>query len=192
MRAAFTLRSSLTAAAASTVVLLGACREAAGPSTARDASGAEPGVLQLRVAAGATQSAAGGAVGGKVEWSRAPGPGVVVAPDVIVVDDTVQAGRPARVTVNTVLPNGCWSVDGEDVRQSDLVLEITPRDRTAEGASGAPVICTMQYRWGAHAVNVTFAHEGVATIRVRGRLVEQGNGTVDEPITAERTIVVRR
>jgi hypothetical protein len=49
----------------------------------------------------------------------------------------------------------------------------------------------MIYAYGEHRVTATFPSAGVATIRVTGRRLRQGAETSSEPVSAERTIVVR-
>jgi hypothetical protein len=181
-------RRTALATAACTAVLA-ACGETMSPGGL--IATREIGVLQLQVS-GAPESSLGAGGGaddgatGTVTWSVAPGPGTVTAPRVIEVADTVEVGQPVAITVHTVLPNGCWSGDGEDVRQTGLTVEITPRDMR----SGADA-CAEIFGYAAHGARATFAERGTATIRVTGRRIRQGSTTLTDTVTAERTVVVR-
>jgi hypothetical protein len=126
-----------------------------------------------------------GGAGGEspVRWSLPPGdfstpPEVLDAPGVAVV------GVPFDVVVYTVGPNGCWSADGIDVEVVGRVVELTPWDLH----SGAEA-CTMIFGYLGHPTTLTLVEPGVWTLRVRGRRV-RGDGSLDDTVTAERTLVV--
>lgn len=182
------LRPHRLLAAAACAATLAACDDATAP--ANDAQTRQPGVLQFELMGAGTapvpRTADGDASSGVVRWSRPVEAGTITAPRVIEVADTVPVGQPVAIVVNTVLPDGCWRTDGEDVRQSGLTVDITPQDARSDAE-----VCTMIYGYGAHRVTATFATRGTATVRVTGRRVRQGDATRTETITAERTVVVR-
>jgi hypothetical protein len=49
----------------------------------------------------------------------------------------------------------------------------------------------MIYGFGAHRFTVTFGTAGTATVRVTGRRLRHGGTTTSDPVTAERSVVVR-
>ncbi|MHB1224990.1 MAG: hypothetical protein ACYC2G_13260 [Gemmatimonadaceae bacterium] len=176
-------------ATAACTVILAACGETTSPRGGTAAR--EIGVLQLQVSGGPEGSLGASAgdddgVTSTITWSVTPGSGTLTAPRVIEVADTVEAGRPVAITVHTVLPNGCWSGDGEDVRQTGLVVEITPQDARSDADA-----CAEIFGYAAHHVTATFAERGTATIRVTGRRIRQGDIMSTDTVTAERAVVVR-
>jgi hypothetical protein len=71
-----------------------------------------------------------------------------------------------------------------DVATIGRVVELTPWDRL----SGAEA-CTQALGYLAHSATLTLNQVGEWTLLVRGRRV-RGDGTVDDTVTAERTVVV--
>lgn len=184
MRSNICLGTSLLAFASAALV---ACGEGAAPSA--PARVREVGVLQLEGPASLvhTQADNSSAGSGPITWDKPPMAGALTAPLVIELPDTVQVGRQVDVIVRTVLPDGCWRTDGQDVTQSGMVVEVTPHD----AHSGAQV-CTMMTGFGEHRLRVLFATAGVGTIRVHGRLMRRANqSTMYEAVNAERTVIVR-
>jgi hypothetical protein len=194
--------------------VLGACSADGAPAAPEQRPTREVGALQLQVTAGAggaptataptpapsapsggrpesPSSGTGGSsanVGSPtIEWTRPPQAGTINAPKVIEVADTVRVGQAVPIVVHTVLPDGCWRTDGEDVRQTGMTVEITPHDARSDAQ-----VCTLIYAFGAHRTSATFTTPGTATIRVSGRLVREGTVTTSEPIAAQRTITVVR
>lgn len=143
------------------------------------------GALQLERPEGQASEAAGPDT--PVQWSVPPGErGTVVPPNVLVAPDTVRAGVPFTVTVHTIGVSGCWRADGQDVSVADGVATITPWD----AHSGAEV-CTEVLGYLPHQAQVTFATPGVAVVRVAGRRLRLGDRTWEQPVSAQRTLVVR-
>jgi hypothetical protein len=105
-------------------------------------------------------------------------------PEVIEAPRTAIVGKPFEISAYTVGPNGCWSADGLEVVESGRVIELTPWDRN----SGAEA-CTMIFGYLAHPATLTLDAVGEWTLRVRGRRV-RGTESVDDAVTAERTILV--
>jgi hypothetical protein len=146
------------------------------------------GALQLETAATAAARAAAEAGGDDpVKWSVPPGGhGTVTAPRPIEAPDSVRVGERFQVTVHTIGENACWRADGQDVRVEGSVATIVPWDAHSGAEMCAEVLGHL-----AHRVDVTFAAPGQATIRVNGRRVRQADRTWEQPVSAERTVVVR-
>ena len=145
------------------------------------------GVLQFRGGASfASDDSTGTAPPGPVTWAPLPTPGTITPLQTIELPDTVQVGQPVQVIVRTILPDGCWRTDGQDVSQTGNLVQVTPQDANSDAA-----ICTQIFGYGAHTFSVTFATAGTGTIRVIGRRLVQGGQVTNDPVTAERTVVVR-
>ncbi|MFL5575668.1 MAG: hypothetical protein ACJ79S_06870 [Gemmatimonadaceae bacterium] len=179
-----------TTVAAFALAAVAGCGQAT--ATRQDpALGRQIGVLQMVNSEATGADTSGGrsdsaVSSGPITWDRPPGPDVVTPLRVIELPDTVLVGQQVDVIVRTVLPDGCWRTDGESVRQSGLVVEVTPQDVRSDAQ-----ICPMIWSNGVHEFRVTFASRGTATVRVNGRLLRQGSQTTSEPVWAERSIVVR-
>jgi hypothetical protein len=144
------------------------------------------GALQLELSPAVTERANTGG-GGVSRWlPPLDGFGLHLPTQVVVAPDTVTAGMPFDMTVNTVALDGCWSADGGELAVSGSVATATPYDRRATAR-----VCTMVLGTLAHHFSVSFDTPGEALIRVPGRRVREGDARYDEPVTAERTVVVR-
>jgi len=184
MRAGNRVRSTVLVFASAA---LAACSE--GAATSVPVSVREIGVLQLEGAAWFAQTQADNQSTGSspIIWDHPPIAGAFTPPLVIELPDTVQVGQQVDVIVRTVLPDGCWRTDGQDVTQSGLTVEVTPHD----AHSGAQ-ICTMMMGIGEHRLRVAFATAGRGTVKVHGRLMRQANqSTTYEAVNAERSVIVR-
>jgi hypothetical protein len=124
--------------------------------------------------------------GGNVTWAKTPETTDVAPAQVIVAPDTVAAGTPFTVTTHTVGPSGCWRSDGQTVASHDRVVVLRPYD----SHSGSE-ICTEMLLFLAHSSTVVLQAAGEWTLRVEGRRLRLRDDVWDEPISAERTIVVR-
>lgn len=122
----------------------------------------------------------------EVDWNRPPYEGDYTAPDVLVAPDTVTAGEPFEVTTNTVGWSGCWRSDGQTV----AVLAGTVLIRPYDSHSGSEV-CTDALVFLGHSSTVVIDEPGQWRLRVNGRRLRMGDGITDEPISAEKGIVVR-
>lgn len=87
-----------------------------------------------------------------------PGVPVIQAPD------TVQAGFPVAILINTFGSSGCTTPAGLDLQLSPSTVTITPFDQFAPEDQA----CTRDYAARPHPVDVTFTTLGPAQIVVRG------------------------
>jgi hypothetical protein len=172
------MKAFVLVAVASGMALLGGCSG----TTLEPGNGGQRngGVLQL---AGWPSPPPQYTTGGGVKWSKSPEPGDVTAPLVIEAPETVRVNAAFQVTVNTIGVNGCWRPDGQEVSISNRVVTLTPYDRV-EGE-----VCTQALVVLPHHSTVTLNAAGTWTLRVTGRRTRIGSDVVDEPITAEKTIV---
>jgi hypothetical protein len=160
------------------LVLVAGCTDPVGMA----ADAVRPGVLQLvgfdaLPTSGYTES---------VVWSVDRSSNVIAPRQPLVAPDTVAAGVAFEVVVNTIGVNGCWRAGGQDVRVEDGVVTLTP----ADVQSGAHV-CTLLLSELPHTSRVTIATPGDWTLRVDGRRVRHGDDGWQEPVTAEKKVVVR-
>lgn len=160
------------------LLLLAGCQEPAGPVRGLE----EVGVLQLveydgAMLLGADQS---------VHWSVPPDTGVLAPPHVLVAPDTIGAGEAFDVAVTTIGLSGCWSAAGMWPRPVEGGIDLVPTD-VHSGAG----FCTGVVQYLEHAARIRIATPGEYTLRVRGRRLRHGNHLWEEPVTAQRTIVVR-
>jgi hypothetical protein len=123
---------------------------------------------------------------GTVRWTVPPAADVRVPGRVLAAPDTVAAGETFDVAVTTIGLSGCWSASGQDLRERAGVIELTPTD----AHSGAGV-CTDVLLELEHRSSLAIALPGEWTVRVRGRRVRLGHATWEEPVAAEKTVVVR-
>jgi hypothetical protein len=121
-----------------------------------------------------------------VDWSVPPGTGVLAPPRVLIAPDTVDAGIPFDVTVTTIGMSGCWSAAGMWPRVVDGGFDLIPTDVH----SGAQ-FCTEMALYLEHDARIRIATPGEYTLRVKGRRLRHGDAVWEEPVSAERTIVVR-
>ena len=123
---------------------------------------------------------------GELVWDQPPGANDLTAPKILVAPDTVDAGKPFEVITNTVGMNGCWRADGQAVKISGRTVELEPYD-----AHSGSEICTQILLFLEHRSTLVLNESGTWTLRVSGRRVRIGDEIRDEPITAEKTIVVQ-
>lgn len=124
--------------------------------------------------------------GDGLEWNRTRESADFTAPDVLVAPDTVEAGQVFEITTNTVGWSGCWRSDGQSVATVGRVVVVRPYD----SHSGSEV-CTEVLVFLGHSSTLVLDEPGEWTLRVDGRRLRMGDDVHDEPISAERTIVVR-
>lgn len=168
------------AGAALSVGLLGACAgEVAGPAGAR-----QPGVLLISGWSGTVPVNADN--GGGVTWNRPTESADYSAPQVLVAPDTVLAGVAFEVTTHTVGPNGCWRPDGQTAASYGRRVVLKPYD-----AHSGSEVCTLALTFLAHSTTLVLEDAGEWTLRVDGRRLRMGDDVWEEPISAERTIIVR-
>lgn len=161
-------------------VLLGACAtEPSEPGAYR-----QPGVLMISGWSGNPPINLDNGDG--LDWNRTRTQADYTAPDVLVAPDTVEAGQAFEISTNTVGWSGCWRSDGQSVTTEDRVVVIRPYD----SHSGSEV-CTQVLVFLAHSSTLVLHEPGEWTLRVDGRRLHMGDDVRDEPISAERTIVVR-
>ncbi len=154
------------------------CSEPAGPVPGLE----ELGVLQVVEYGGPLLVG----VDESVYWSVPPDTGVLVPPRVLVAPDSVTAGVPFDVQVTTIGMSGCWSAAGLWPRPVQGGLDLIPTD-VHSGAN----FCTEMALYLEHDARITIATPGEYTLRVKGRRLRQGDAAWEEPVSAERTIVVR-
>jgi len=118
---------------------------------------------------------------------RAPAPttGVLLPSAALVAPDTVRAGEPFTVQIGSIVPSGCWRVGPTAMARSDRTVLLEPSDVHTSDRACIEVLLSIS-----RAVTVTIATPGLATLRVRGRRVEQGTST-ESPVTVEKQVVVR-
>ena len=124
--------------------------------------------------------------GGGLDWNRVRGPADYTAPDVLVAPDTVEAGQAFEITTNTVGWSGCWRSDGQSVATVGRTVVIRPYD----SHSGSEV-CTEALLFLEHRSTLVLHEPGEWLLRVDGRRLRMGDDITDEPISAQRTVVVR-
>jgi hypothetical protein len=111
---------------------------------------------------------------------------------ILVAPDTVQAGVPFDVTVTTIGASGCWKADGARVSATAVLAVITPYDLApTRHANGDPMFCTGALVSLSRPVQLTFAEPGDATIRVEGRVVQDGDIEKTVPGSVEKRVIVR-
>jgi hypothetical protein len=172
-------RKSVQHAVPLVVAILAACSDSTGP----EGEGRILGILQIEpevVPYAATEVV----VEGPIRWSVPPESYWTFPPEVIEAPRTAAVGEPFDVIAYTVGPNGCWSAAGLDVAESGRLIDLTPWDRH----SGAEA-CTMIFGYLGHPTTLTLGEVGEWTIRVQGRRV-RGDGSLDDSVTAERTVLV--
>lgn len=177
-------RRLIEAAGVSLVVagMLSACAEATEPSP----SERRLGILQLDVYSGPLAVEGGSADDRDIRWDHEPTDGIRVPAEVLVVPETVVAGKAFDVTVHTIGANGCWRSDGQEVRVTAGVVELMPYDLHSGAES-----CPDNLPYLSHTSSLTLESPGEWVIRVSGRRVRHGDSSWELPVTAEKTIVVR-
>lgn len=161
------------------LLLVGCAGDLSGPGAYRDV-----GVLVISEWSGGVPVNIANGEG--VDWNRPVGGGDYTAPDVLVAPDTVEAGEPFEVMTHTVGTSGCWRSDGQSVAAAGRTVVLEPYD----SHSGSEV-CTEALVFLAHSSTVVLSEVGEWTLRVDGRRLRMGDDVWDEPISAERAIVVR-
>jgi hypothetical protein len=161
------------------VTMLGACDGVNNPGAER----VSPGVLQL--IGGPAPSVQAGDRNEGLTWTLTPGDGTTTPYQVLTAPDTVSAGVPFEVLVQTIGDGGCWSAQRQDVVVDGRTVELRPYD----AHSGADV-CTMILLYLAHNSTLTLDEPGVWTLRVSGRRIVSG-GAEEVGVSAEKRIVVR-
>jgi hypothetical protein len=121
-----------------------------------------------------------------VFWLWQPGPDDLMASEVLVSPDTVEAGEAFQISTHTVGPNGCWRSDGQVANTQGRIVVLRPYD----SHSGAEV-CTEALTFLSHASTVVLSEVGEWTLRVDGRRLRMGDTVWEEPVSATRTIIVR-
>lgn len=161
--------------------MLGACGQATEPSPSQRRLG----ILQLDGYRGplAVEEASDDR---DIRWDHEPTNGIRVSPEVLVVPETVVAGKAFDVTVHTIGANGCWQSDGQEVRVTAGMVELVPYD-VHSGAES----CPDNLPYLSHTSSLTLESPGEWVIRVCGRRVRHGDSSWELPVTAEKTIVVR-
>ena len=120
-----------------------------------------------------------------LRWTPAPTAEVLLPSAALVAPDTVRAGEPFTVQIGSIVPSGCWGVGPTAMSRSDRTVLLEPSDVYASDRACIEVLWSIS-----RTVTVTIATPGLATLRVRGRRVEQGRSN-DSPVTVEKQIVVR-
>jgi hypothetical protein len=111
---------------------------------------------------------------------------------VLVAPDTVQAGVPFDAVVTTIGASGCWRAAGARLAASPALAVITPYDvAPTHHANGEPLFCTGALVRLSRSVQLTFGQRGEATIRVEGRVVQDGDLARSVPGSSEKRVVVR-
>lgn len=167
-------------AALALAVLTGCSGEPTGPEGRR-----MPGVLTVSGWTGTVPLTANRGAG-EMYWDRDLGLADLSAPRPIDAPDTVRAGAAFDVTTYTVGMSGCWRPDGQTVEINHRVVLIKPFDVH----SGADV-CTDVLLFLAHTSTILLDEPGEWTIRVSGRRVRLGDSKWEEPVTAEKIVIVR-
>lgn len=147
-----------------------------------DRSATRAGVLQLVGYQGVVTTRSDEAV----RWTVPPDASVLVPARLLAVPDTVGGGETFEVAVTTLGPSGCWAAGGQALDERDGVIELTPLD-THSGAG----ICTEVLLELEHRCALAIATPGEWTVRVRGRRARMGDATWEEPVAAEKMVVVR-
>jgi len=170
------------------LLLLAACTGAETSAPLAD-GGRALGALQLESVASLSATIQERARSGAVDWSPPIGQlyaHLFVPTEVIEVADTVRAGVPVAITVNTIGENGCWQADGGTLTQSGDSVLIAAYDRHS-GAPACTQLWTDQLR---HSFSATFPRAGTGVIRGFGRRLKVGVPGYSMPIVATRAIVV--
>jgi hypothetical protein len=141
----------------------------------------QPGVLQLLEYPAAPDDKNSG-----IHWSPEPDGQVLVAPQAISAPDTVTAGTAFDVITTTIGLNGCWSAGGQTVQIMEHLVEIKPRD-IHSGAS----VCTEILLFLPHTSTLQLPAPGQWLLRVHGRRISQQRSALEEPVIAEKIVVVR-
>jgi hypothetical protein len=160
--------------------MMAACSEVNDPGASRVSAG----VLQLAGAPAPLSGEAGD--NSDVIWTITPGDGIIVPYQVLTVPDTVPAGEPFRVTVQTIGEGGCWSAHSQEVSVSGRTVELRPYDVH----SGADA-CTMILLHLKHESELVLQEPGEWILRVSGRRLMVGGSEPEVGVSAEKRIVVR-
>lgn len=159
--------------------LLAACSDVTGPHSFR-----RPGVLLVSGWTGNIPLTAG--TGKDVTWNAPPETADIAPPRTLEVPDTVDAGAAFVAVTTTIGPSGCWRADGQQVSVEGDTVVLKPYD----AHSGAEV-CTEALVFLAHESTLVLYEPGEWTVRVEGRRVRMGDEVRDEPVTAEKQVIVR-
>jgi hypothetical protein len=102
-------------------------------------------------------------------WHWAVQPGTVAVDhfnsDVLSSPDTVVAGTPFTVVVNTFGSSSCTRPAGSNATLSGLTATVVPLDSVVVG----DMVCTSDLRSFPHSVSLTFGAPGDATVAIAGR-----------------------
>jgi hypothetical protein len=105
--------------------------------------------------------------------------------------DTVQVNVPFTAVITTIGFSGCWREDGARVDRGARLATVTPYDFVVRDENGGPTFCTAVLVSLPRDVQITFSQAGTATLRVRGRVVTNGELSSDEETVVEKTILVQ-
>lgn len=111
-----------------------------------------------------------------------------IEPPALEAPDTVSLGELFRITVTTILPNGCWRSGATEVDVEEGVATIDVFDRGPRTV-GAP--CTLIYSWASREIALAFHREGEAVIRVVGRRIQGEDYGDESKHTVEQVVIVR-
>ncbi|WP_309672052.1 hypothetical protein [Gemmatimonas sp.] len=120
-----------------------------------------------------------------LQWAPAPTTGVLLPSAALVAPDTVRAGEPFTVQIGSIVLSGCWVAGPTAISRSDRTVLLEPSDVYTTDRACIEVLLNIS-----RTVAVTIATPGLATLRVRGRRVEQWPSS-ESPVTVEKQIVVR-
>lgn len=108
---------------------------------------------------------------------------LISSKSIVMVADTIRAGVPFAVTVNTFGNDSCWGLERTKVVNTESGAIIAPYNRNY----GEPnTMCLATIQGIAHSTMLTFATAGEKTLRVRAHDFETG-----APRQLDFTIVVR-
>lgn len=142
-------------------------------------------MLRASQSAQASSDASAPRVNPALRWVPAPTTDVLLPSGALVAPDTVRAGEPFAVQIGSIGPSACWGVGPTAMSQSDRTVLFEPSDVYASDRACIEVLTNLR-----RTVTVTIATAGPATLRVRGRRVEQGTSS-EIRVTVEKHIVVR-
>lgn len=104
----------------------------------------------------------------------------------IVAPESVFRGVPFKVSVTTLLPDGCWASGPHEVQSGSREATITVHDYW----NGLDA-CILVASWSTREVDLVFTESGEAVIRLVGRRVSGDSATVPgEPMVVEHRVTV--
>lgn len=104
-------------------------------------------------------------------------------PPIVVLSDTMRAGVPFAVTVNTLGSDGCWQAERTDVVNSERGAIIAPYNKSNALPGSA---CTQMIIGIAHRMTLLFATAGEKILQVRARDAATG-----QPREVGYTLIIR-